>query len=409
MKQIFTLYLVIASLSVQAQSFTNYTTADGLINNTVNCLAVDANDNLWFGTQEGISFFDGTTWTNYDVNSHPDLVNNTIRAIAIDSDGNLWFGTDFGLSKYDGNTWTTYVEADGLADNRVRYINQSPNGDMWFANNDGMSVFDGTSWTSYKMEDGLPFGGTSFVTFDEAGIAYMGTGLGGVYIFDGTSFTAVTEEEGLLNDKIGSIAIDEDNNKWIGTSEGITVLDENNDFKLNHKFIFELPEPDSINPIEDIQIASDGRVWVGVYIDYLVTEGGVSMLETPNASWVDYEVEDGLVGPVVRRLDIDSQDNVWVATSTGVTKIGNLPSSNFNINIQNAISIYPNPAATKLSVNLPPDLVGTPYQLYNAIGVLARTGTITEEQMNLDIRSLANGVYFLSIDRSYVKKVIIEK
>ena len=407
MKRIFTLCFVILSFQLQAQTFTNYTTAEGLINNSVICLAIDSNDNIWFGTQEGISFFDGTNWTNYDVNSHPDLVNNTITALKVDSDNNLWVGTDFGVNKFDGNNWTTYTEADGLADDRIKYINQDDNGNIWFANNDGITIFDGSSWTSYTMADGLPFGGTNFVMFDSEGNAILGTPLGGVFIFDGTNFTAITEDEGLLSDKVRSIAIDTNNQKWIGTADGISVFDENNVFVTNHEFIFELPPPDSLNPVEDIQIAADGRVWVGVYVDYLVTEGGISMLEGPN--WEDYDVDDGLVGPVVRRLAIDSQDNIWVATSTGVSKIGDLPIPTVEIEIYNAIQLYPNPTNGFVTLKVPFDLLGTDYQIFSSLGKRVKVGVVSNELTILNLETLANGLYFLSIDNSYNKKIVIGK
>ena len=318
MKNIIIILLLVLSQQAFAQVFTNFTTSDGLINNTVNCLTIDGNDNLWFGTQEGLSFFDGTIWTNYDNTSYPDMVSNTILAIAVDADNNLWIGTDFGANKFDGTNWTTYTEDDGLADNRIKYIKADAEGNIWFANNDGISIFDGTNWESYTMADGLPFGGTNYVTFDAQGNAFLGTPLGGVLIFDGTDFTSITENENLINNRVRSIAIDDNQNIWIGTAGGVSVFDENNEFINNHELIFELPPPDELNPVEDVQIASDGRVWVGVYVDYLVTEGGISTYD--GSDWSDYNVDDGLIGPVVRRLAIDSQDNVWVATSTGISK-----------------------------------------------------------------------------------------
>ncbi len=395
-----------ASFYSYAQTFTNYTTTEGLINNSVNCLVVDGDDNLWFGTQEGISKFDGNTWTNMDVNTHPDLVHNTILAIEVDTDGNLWVGTDFGVSKFDGIDWTTYTEDDGLADSRIKYINQDGDGNIWFANNDGISVFDGTNWMSYTMADGLPFGGTSFVTFDAAGNKWLGTGLGGVLKFDGNTFTEITEDEGLLSDKIRSIAIDENNYKWVGTSDGVSVLDNADQFAFNHEFIFTLPPPDELNPIEDIQIDSKGRVWVGVYVDYLVTEGGVSMYD--GTSWVQYEVDDGLVGPVVRRLAIDSQDNVWVATSSGVTKISEIPMAVLDEALLREVEIFPNPATHIVNFLVPEELIGKTYDLCNFLGMPIQSGKIDRDKLVLDVSTVAPSCYFLAVEGISIGMVIVE-
>lgn len=408
MKKLFILFLTLVTCHLSAQTFTNYTANDGLINNAVNCLTIDSNDNLWFGTQEGISFFDGENWTNYDVNSHPDLVSNTITAIAVDSDNHLWIGTDFGLNKFDGTTWTTYTDENGLADDRVRYINQDADGNIWVANNDGISIFDGTDWLSYTMADGLPFGGTNFVTFDSEGNTWLGTPLAGILVFTNNTFLNIDEDDGLLSDNIRSIAIDANNQKWIGTADGITVLDENNNFVTHHEYIFELPPPDELNPVEDVQIDSEGRIWVGVYVDYLVTEGGVSLFNSTEV-WQDYDVDDGLVGPVVRRLDIDSQDNVWVATSTGVSKIGDIPSKTLDMVIDGGIKISPNPTAATLMVQVPAPLIGTTYQIFNAFGLEVANGELWNELVVMDLGNLMNGVYFLMLDGDYVRRVVVSR
>ena len=75
-------------------------------------------------------------------------------------------------------------------------------------------------------------------------------------------------------------------------------------------------------------------------------------------SWTDYDVSDGLIGPVVRCLAIDSQDFVWVATSTGISKISNIP-GNINDLKKNSFTIYPNPTngITTLELDKTYDLV----------------------------------------------------
>ncbi|MCX6269297.1 MAG: hypothetical protein NTW16_18415, partial [Bacteroidetes bacterium] len=55
------LLLIILTLTgsvVQAQQFTNYTTANGLPSINVNGVAVDGNNLKWIGTQAGVARFD---------------------------------------------------------------------------------------------------------------------------------------------------------------------------------------------------------------------------------------------------------------------------------------------------------------------------------------------------------------
>ena len=54
------------------------------------------------------------TWTTYNT-SNSELVSDHINAIAVDEEGNKWFGTNKGVSKFDGTTsWETYDTSDGL-------------------------------------------------------------------------------------------------------------------------------------------------------------------------------------------------------------------------------------------------------------------------------------------------------
>jgi ligand-binding sensor domain-containing protein len=89
-----------------------YTTAEGLISDTVHCSAREINGAMWFGTPKGISVFDKTTdtWTSY--NSSNGLIDNKINTIAIDVDGSIWVGTPKGISKFDGASFTNYDLTD---------------------------------------------------------------------------------------------------------------------------------------------------------------------------------------------------------------------------------------------------------------------------------------------------------
>ena len=126
-----------------------YTTPD-LATNYVLSIAVDGDD-VWFGTNSGVSKFDGTTWTTYNT-SNSELVYNRVEAIAVDDvEGNIWFGTRWGASKFDGSNWTIY--------DNIRFISAiaiDQEGNIWFGTrlNDGagygVSKFDGENWTTYN-------------------------------------------------------------------------------------------------------------------------------------------------------------------------------------------------------------------------------------------------------------------
>lgn len=389
---ILALCLFCITLNLNAQTFTNYTTLDGLPSNNVLCLDQDTAGNMWFGTQLGIAKFDGvSTWTVFNTTTHPVLADDNITAIAVDSDNNVWVGTDFGVSVYDGTNFTTYTTVDGLGNDRINHIAQAANGDIWFGDFSGATVYDGTNFTAYGTGDGIPFGGITYVDFDSGGDVYMASSLGGVVQYNGTTFTV--HNTGLLSNNIRAITVDASDNKWVGTAKGISVLNSSNNVIENHTIMLVLPPPDTLNPVEDIKINSQGDVWTGIYVDYLVTEGGVAV-NSGGPSWTDYDVNDGLVGPVVRKITIDKQDNVWVGTSSGVSKIGiSTAVEDYLATNDNSFTIYPNPALNQL--NIATNLNVNEITIYDLTGKAIKT--IYESAESINIEDLVEGVYIVRI------------
>ncbi len=75
---------------------------------------------------------DEGTWTTYNT-SNSRLVSDNVNAIAIDPEGNKWFGTDAGVSKFDGATWTTYtLENTSQRGDQVATVTEdTPVGSEW--------------------------------------------------------------------------------------------------------------------------------------------------------------------------------------------------------------------------------------------------------------------------------------
>ena len=340
------LYTLIVTCS-SGQTFTNFTSTDGLVDNNVTCGTYQGNGILWFGTQNGISKFDGVNWTNFTNATDTNLISNTITAIKTTTNGDLWVGTDFGVCKYANSMWTCFTTADGLGDDRVKYIEQSADGRIWIGEYDGLSIYDGANWTTYNLSDGLPFGGIQYITFDDNNDAWLGSGFGGFIHFDHTNFTVYNANDGLLNNIVNGIAIDSQNKKWVGSSSGISIFDNQNLWEKNHTMMYLLPPPDTLNPVMDLVFDSQNLLWVGIYVDYLL-DGGVAMYN--GYSWVDFNMSDGLVGPVISDLIIDDQDQVWVTTSSGISKITDVP-AHIPQSFEDKISIYPNPSNGELVIN----------------------------------------------------------
>jgi hypothetical protein len=83
------------------------------------------------------------------------LVHPQVYAIAEDRDGFLWIGTWEGVSRFDGITFTSYQERDGVPLGRVFAFHQMPDGHLYLAGDGGAAVFDGRRFLPLTMESGL--------------------------------------------------------------------------------------------------------------------------------------------------------------------------------------------------------------------------------------------------------------
>lgn len=87
------LFLVLLSNASSAQnisySYINYTIKDGLAGNIVYCVTQDKEGFIWFGTETGLSRFDGTHFKSYTIKDG--LPDNEIIETFCDSKGRVWF------------------------------------------------------------------------------------------------------------------------------------------------------------------------------------------------------------------------------------------------------------------------------------------------------------------------------
>lgn len=98
-------------LTAQAQeespSLTRFTMEQGLADDWVHTAMQDSKGFLWFGTEGGLSRFDGQHFLNfYEVKNDPaSLSNNSVKAICEDPDGSFWLAVlDGGLNRFDPAT-----------------------------------------------------------------------------------------------------------------------------------------------------------------------------------------------------------------------------------------------------------------------------------------------------------------
>ena len=102
---IFYMAAVIGSVSVAAvpDGYTQISNNAGLSNSSVTSIFQDSEDEMWFGTWNGLNRYDGNILIQYRPQSASDdaISHQVIRSIDEDKDGYLWIATDFGINRMD--------------------------------------------------------------------------------------------------------------------------------------------------------------------------------------------------------------------------------------------------------------------------------------------------------------------
>ncbi|MFV5702082.1 histidine kinase [Flavobacterium sp. XS2P12] len=106
-----------------AQQFpsTNFSTIDGLSNNSVYSIYKDSRGVLWVGTANGLSAIQNGSAKNYFTSDG--LAHNSCWAIIEDANHNMWFGSHGGgLTFYDGQNFVVINQKNGLIHDKIRRL-----------------------------------------------------------------------------------------------------------------------------------------------------------------------------------------------------------------------------------------------------------------------------------------------
>jgi signal transduction histidine kinase/ligand-binding sensor domain-containing protein/DNA-binding response OmpR family regulator len=250
------------------ETFTAYTTDNGLSNNIILSICEDREKNLWIGTEKGLNCMREGRITLYS--TEPGLSNSIIRAIFEDREGGLWFGTHGGgLYHLKKGILSAYTSAQGLSNDKVNDIYEDRNKNLWIGTNGG---------GLYVMKKGkLPF-------------------------------YSYTSKDGLANDVIRDIHEDREGNLWIATHGG--GLNRLKDGKFS---FFAKKHGLSDDIVLSLCEDAEGILWIGTW------GGGLNCLK--NGKFTPYTTMDGLSNNMVLSIYEDRKGYIWFATDGGLNRM----------------------------------------------------------------------------------------
>lgn len=224
-------------------TFTNYSVDDGLCDNLVSNIMIDTKGTIWVGTWGGVCKFDGERFVSFPIpNPNIKLLDyqttmNWSTEIMEDSKGNIWFARDgYGATKYDGETFTHFTKKDGLASNSVCDIQEDKQGNIWFSSRvterdnpdadkrfgaGGLVKYDGKNFITFPELPGLSKSDVYQIYRDTKDNIWIGTLKNGVYKYNGTDFTNFNGKEGNFAKPVIVIFEDSKGTIWLGCAGGL--------------------------------------------------------------------------------------------------------------------------------------------------------------------------------------------
>jgi signal transduction histidine kinase/ligand-binding sensor domain-containing protein len=177
------LVLLLMSIGGTAQyRFDNWTTKDGLPQNTVAAITQTPDGYLWLATADGLVRFDGVRFTVFDKRNSPGITSNRFLSLYCDDQGSLWAGTEVGLTRLMNGEFRTFTMADGLPHNNVGEIQKDDQGRLTVTTHLGLACLSGERFEPCHSKEPYPYSITYWsrsgdrFTFDKQGVHRFSSG-----------------------------------------------------------------------------------------------------------------------------------------------------------------------------------------------------------------------------------------
>lgn len=272
------------------ERFDRLTPEMGLSHSVVWAVAQDARGFLWFGTNDGLSRFDGLDVKVFriDAADPTSLSDNYVNSVWVDDSGSLWAATRGGLNRYieatesferflydpeDPNSICDHIVWDVLADH---------SGTLWAATDNGLAQQVESGFRCYRYDEADPSS-----------------------IASNKTLRLFLDSQGLL---------------WLVTTAGVDRIDP-----ATGKVVLRLrhdpndPKTIAAKSPEDMAEDSKGRIW-------FVSSGGIDLFDLSTQLLRRFPGEVGRRS--IRTIFFDTHDEAWLGTaSEGLLRID--PSQGF--------------------------------------------------------------------------------
>jgi ligand-binding sensor domain-containing protein/two-component sensor histidine kinase len=317
-----------------------YTTADGLAHNNVNRIVRDSRGFLWFCTFEGLSRFDGYSFTTYGVDHG--LPSQVINDLLETREGQYWLATGAGLCRFNpkgisqryitnaaqesaapNTMFTVYFPGEDAKSREVTSLLQDHAGTIWCGTAGGLYRLeqqDGQAMFQF-VELGMPhdYENDSYVTSmmaDKRGALWIGSIRGLYRLLPDGRVERYDDRDGLPVNHVHSLLEDREGRLWVGTRGGglCRLVSDPDSTHVVVARAYSMKDGLPTRWINQLFQASDGSLWAGS------AEGLIHFIPTVNGDgfrFRTYAQSHGLGSANVQTLAEDRNGNVWMGTANG--------------------------------------------------------------------------------------------
>jgi signal transduction histidine kinase/CheY-like chemotaxis protein/sugar lactone lactonase YvrE len=341
------------------------TVADGLPSNRINGIAEDRAGYLWIATSDGLVRHDGVDFRTWRVEQG--LHDNFVWSVHVDARNRLWFGThQAGLGVLDarrrGFHYYSRKNTPVMASDDVWSVASTADGAIWFGTADAglyRVATDGKTVSRFMPRPGdprsLPNASVGQLVVAPDGTLWIGT-KGGVARWTGRDFERVPASA-MNSPLVNGLSVERDGTLWIATPGGVSVRRRDGTYSkspwaslagetkvlhvLRHdrsgQYWFDIPAglglngESGIEPVPLYSAVSNGTVrpsWVGAHED---REGGLWFVSYNNglwylpANWRRFSVlsrridtPDSIANAHVRGIAPSASGDMWLVGTGGV-------------------------------------------------------------------------------------------
>lgn len=288
-----------------------------LSSNNVHSILKEENGIIWLGTyDQGLTKYDPLTniFTNYLIDDYV-VEGESIRE------------RNYLLRKYDQRKSTSRLEKiNYLNHNRIGVLHKDTKNNIWIGTGGGgINILNPKSGAISSLkhksddENSLSSDRIRSIFRDSSGRMWIGTEDNGLNLYYNNLFKRYTTDPNdifsISNNNISAIAEDKNGVMWIGTfGGGVNKFDLTNNRFIRYFYQPGIPNSISSNNIYTLYYENPTKLWIG-------TSDGLNILNIENNEIQHVSVNDGLPSNSIYSILEDDLGHIWISTNKGISRI----------------------------------------------------------------------------------------